>query len=254
MPAYPKDFFDWWQGDVDIDLCFGIMPFDENFNPVWEAIKATVQEDPFNISCVRSDEVAEPGCIIENVLEYIARARLVIADLTGRNPNVFYELGIAHTCKPSSHVVLLAQTIDDVPFDLRHLRCLVYKPDLSNLSSMLSNTLSQGAIRRYSVEVTEGGRARFPARVTGVDRCLYDVETLADYLGDDGVKLRFVNTRYIAGREPEVGQPSDSYYLGTEQPVLKLQELGWTLRYGEGSRESLTIFLERQERPNSGQA
>lgn len=247
MPAYPKDFFDAWKGSVDRGLCFGIMPFDKAFDSVWKTVKAVVQADPFNLACVRADEVVMPGCIMEDVLEYIAKARIVIADLTGRNPNVFYELGIAHTSKPSSAVILLAQTIDDVPFDLRHLRCLVYSSDLGNLTTLVSGALSQGAIRRYCVELTEGERARFPGRFTGADHCLYEVEVLADFFGNEGIKFRFIKTRFVAGREPEVCKPSASQYLGTDEQELVLPELGWTLQYGGRSRDAVTIFLLKQE-------
>ena len=64
---------------------------------------------------------------MEDVLEYIVNAGTVIADITDRNPNDFYEPGIARAIKPSSAVYLLSQSMDFIPFDLRHLRCLVYK-------------------------------------------------------------------------------------------------------------------------------
>jgi hypothetical protein len=55
----------------------------------------------------------------------ICKARLVIADCTGRNPNVFYEIGVAHTM--GIPVILLTQRMEDVPFDLRHIRFIKYE-------------------------------------------------------------------------------------------------------------------------------
>lgn len=87
---------------------------------------------------------------MQSVWDGINRARVVIADLTGRNPNVFYELGIAHTLgKP---VVMLTQSMDFVPFDLRQLRCIVYdyKPKIiERLNEQLSELSEQ-----YSLEPT----------------------------------------------------------------------------------------------------
>jgi len=245
MATYPKDYFDTWNGETDQGLCFVIMPFDETFRPVWDTIKQTIQNDPFNIRCVRADEISRPGTIMEDVLQYIAEARLVIADMTGRNPNVFYELGITHSCKPSSDVILLTRTIDDVPFDLRHLRCLVYREDLSDLPDRLSAALSQGDIRQYSIEVAEGMKVAFPARVTGTDNCLYELEILCDYLGDEGIKFRMRRTRFVAGHEPEISEPSEGHYLGTGQEELEVPVLGWKLRYGGGSRETTRILLNK---------
>ncbi len=246
MPAYPKDFLVEWSGDVDRTLCFGIMPFDTAFDPVWQTIRDVAEDDPFNTKCIRADDVARSGCIMEDVLEYIAKARLVVADLTGRNPNVFYELGIAHACKPSATVVLLSQSIDDVPFDLRHLRCHVYRSDLSDLPNLLSSVLAQSLQQRFFIEVKEGSRARFPARLTGSDRCLYELEVIADYLGHDGVKFRLARTRLVAGQDPEVGEPDDGHYIGRDHPDLDLPELGWKLHYGEQRGEGATMFLLRE--------
>jgi hypothetical protein len=62
---------------------------------------------------------------MEDIWSGICHARLAIADCTGRNPNVFYEIGIAHTL--DKNTILIAQSVDDVPFDLRHRRVLVYQ-------------------------------------------------------------------------------------------------------------------------------
>ena len=247
MAAYPKDFFDEWKGSVERQLCLGIMPFDPSFRAVWDAIRDVAEGDPFNMRCVRADDVARPGFIMEDVLEYIARARLVVADLTGRNPNVFYELGIAHTSKPSASVVLLAQSIDDVPFDLRHLRCLIYEADLPMLGRELDSVLSQSLERRYLIEVREGQNAQVPARLTGRDNCLYEVEVLTDYVGEEGVKFRLRRTRFVAGRNPEIGKPDNGHYLGDQERDLALPNLGWKLLYGGRADDVVRLFLVRED-------
>jgi hypothetical protein len=62
---------------------------------------------------------------MDDIKDSIARAHIVVADLTRKNANVFYEAGICHAVdKP---VLLLAQSMDDVPFDLRHRRVLLYE-------------------------------------------------------------------------------------------------------------------------------
>ncbi len=58
-------------------------------------------------------------------------AKYIIADLTGRNPNVFYELGIAHALNKKSNP--LTQDLTDVPFDLKHIRCIVYEDSIQEL-------------------------------------------------------------------------------------------------------------------------
>ena len=66
----------------------------------------------------------DSSVIVDNVLAEIRRAKVVIADLTGRNPDVFYEVGIAHAL--GTPVLLITQSIDNLPFDLRNHRVLVY--------------------------------------------------------------------------------------------------------------------------------
>ena len=57
-------------------------------------------------------------------MSLIDRSRVVICDCTGRNPNVFYEIGIAHTL--GREVISITQNPEDIPFDLRHLRYVHY--------------------------------------------------------------------------------------------------------------------------------
>lgn len=59
---------------------------------------------------------------------------MVVCDCTGRNPNVFYEVGIAHTL--GREVILITQSHDDIPFDLRHLRYIAYLNNGEGLASL----------------------------------------------------------------------------------------------------------------------
>ena len=81
--------------------------------------------DDCKLDCTRGDDIFGLNVVMDDVRAAIATADLVIAYLSGQNPNVFYEVGIAHTLgKP---VLLLSQAIEDVPFDLRHRRVLPYE-------------------------------------------------------------------------------------------------------------------------------
>ena len=73
---------------------------------------------------VRAKEIEGQNNILRDVIEGIARSDLIIADLTDANANVFYELGIAHTL--GRPVILVTQSVKDLPFDLKSYRALEY--------------------------------------------------------------------------------------------------------------------------------
>lgn len=104
------------------DLVAVMMPFNAGFTPVYESMKAGVEAA--GMRCLRADDIWERDHILDDVLSLIWRARVVIADLSGKNPNVFYEAGIAHTL--GRDTILVAQSMDDIPFDLQGIRALRY--------------------------------------------------------------------------------------------------------------------------------
>jgi len=105
--------------------CFVVMPFeDANLQIVYEDFVKPVIEK-CNLHCERGDDVFGSNIIMEDILKSIQTSKIIIADLTGKNANVFYEVGICHTLNKT--VLLLAQSIEDVPFDLRHRRVLLYE-------------------------------------------------------------------------------------------------------------------------------
>lgn len=107
---------------IEAQLVSVMMPFDAGFNPVYAAIQQAAAN--CGLTTRRADEIWEAPGIIQDVVSLIDRARIVVCDLTGRNPNVFYEAGIAHTL--GREVIVITQSEHDVPFDLRHLRHVRY--------------------------------------------------------------------------------------------------------------------------------
>lgn len=106
--------------------CFVVMPFgDEDLQVVYEDYLRPTVEETCGLRCERGDDVFGSNIIMDDIQDSIDRADLVIADLTRRNANVFYEVGICHAL--DKQVLLLAQSMDDVPFDLRHRRVLLYE-------------------------------------------------------------------------------------------------------------------------------
>ncbi|MDX9954940.1 MAG: hypothetical protein RBT75_12625 [Anaerolineae bacterium] len=106
-------------------FCFVIMPFNDELSQVYEdAIKPAVEQA--GLKCVRVDEIPGSGNIVRRIVESVHEARIIIADLTGKNANVFYELGMAHAL--GNNVIVLAQNIkEDVPFDVHTYKVIEYK-------------------------------------------------------------------------------------------------------------------------------
>ncbi len=108
---------------LDPNLGFVLMPFLKEMDPIYlDHIKPSVESE--GVNCQRADEIVGTNIITLDIWEKINRARFIIADLTGKNPNVFYEIGLAHAI--GKEVILITQTMDDVPFDLKSIRCVVY--------------------------------------------------------------------------------------------------------------------------------
>ena len=113
---------------------FVLMPFDESFRDVYQlGIKAACKEA--GGYCERVDEQIFVESILERVYNQIDKADLLIADMTGRNPNVFYEVGYAHAL--GKRVFLLTQKADDIPFDLKHYPHIVYQGKITELKQEL---------------------------------------------------------------------------------------------------------------------
>lgn len=99
------------------------MPFGGYFDSYYEdIITKAVEESGF--TPLRADKVYNTQAIIKDIFTLIKQSSFLIADATGKNPNVSYELGVAHALKKP--VIIISQTLEDIPFDLKHLRILLY--------------------------------------------------------------------------------------------------------------------------------
>jgi hypothetical protein len=88
---------------------------------------------PFSLTVVRADAIDKPGVITKQVLEYLVRSRLVIADLSFHNPNVFYELAIRHMMRLP--LVQIIRVGDGIPFDVNQMRTLIF--DTTDIYSLV---------------------------------------------------------------------------------------------------------------------
>lgn len=116
-----------WFRDVQVmksnPKLFVAMPFAERFAPLYkDVIHRAAEEEGFDV--VRIDEVTRPGIIFQDIQCEIADSTAVIAEISGPNSNVFYELGYAHALKKPT--ILLAQRGQELPFDIRSYRVIFY--------------------------------------------------------------------------------------------------------------------------------
>lgn len=121
-------------------FAFVLMPFDTQFDDIYRlGIKAAAEE--LGMIATRVDEqIFHKEGMLERIYNQIDASDFIIADMTGKNPNVFYEVGYAHA--KNKLCILLTEKAEDIPFDLRHQRHIVYGNSISSLKSKLTIDLA----------------------------------------------------------------------------------------------------------------
>lgn len=120
------------------ETCFVIMPFggwlDDYYTQIYCPAIISAGLNPH-----RADDLFRPSTIVNDIWAYTKKAKVLLADLTGKNPNVFYELGLAHAiAKPA---ILIAESMDDIPFDLRALRIILFDKNAPDWGSILKHKI-----------------------------------------------------------------------------------------------------------------
>src|SRR6266404_2438779 len=108
---------------VDEKLCFVLMPFEQPFDSYYQKIIKPAASDA-GLATLRSDEIYGRKAIMKDIWGRIWAARVVVADVTNRNANVNYELGLCDALGVPT--IIIAGNIKDVPFDYQHRRCILY--------------------------------------------------------------------------------------------------------------------------------
>lgn len=131
------------------NICFYISPIGEDGSDhrihadlfLGSVVEPAVEE--FHLKVVRADKIGKPGMITAQILDHILRSKLVIADLSFHNPNVFYELCLRHACRlPTVQVI---RKCDKIPFDLDQFRTI--QIDTTSIFTMVPN------LQTYKAEI-----------------------------------------------------------------------------------------------------
>jgi len=152
MAIYPKTYFETSSVKVTPRSCFVLMPFGDSFDELYqEVLKECLEENNFTV--IRADELYGTKPIMEDILNRIESSEIIVADLTDRNPNVFYELGITHSRKKNDNVIIITQNLEHVPFDLRPYRVISYKRSISGakaLKNQLNITIREFSLKSFT--------------------------------------------------------------------------------------------------------
>lgn len=174
------------------------MPFTSDFDDVFERfIKLSLSEAGFDV--FRAKDIMSQQSILRDIVESLRNSDIVVADLTSSNPNVYYELGIAHGC--SRPVILLTQEIDDIPFDLRPYRVVQYSTHFARI----------GEARQQLTELARAalsGKVLFGNPVSDLDGSPPRI-TVRDGTASEVIELRFESQGRNEAEEQDDALPND---------------------------------------------
>lgn len=198
---------------------FVLMPFDPEFDDIYQlGIKPACKNA--GAYAERVDEQLFAESILERVYNQISKADVIIADMTGRNPNVFYETGYAHAL--GKKVILLTQNTEDIPFDLKHYPHIVYGGRITDLLAELEKrvkwAIQQPDTRAYyaGVEFFISGKSLLenPNLILRVNRVpTYSVELKIDAHNSITKQVRTANF--------QVGLITDDRFIDVMKPVTR---------------------------------
>lgn len=149
---YPKQYNN-SEYKLKNNTCFVIMPFSEELNNTYMVVDTAAQEK--GIKCTRADNIStssEP--ILSKICTEISQSYFIIVDITDLNPNVFYELGIAHVLRDANKVLIIKEEKTTCPSDIRHLHYYPYKKsDLASLKKTVECFFTENDILQdlYSI-------------------------------------------------------------------------------------------------------
>ena len=144
---------------------FVLMPFDKKNDDIYEfGIKGAATD--VGAYAERLDKQIFTEGMLDRIFNQISKADVIVADMTGRNPNVFYEVGYAQAL--GEIVLLVTENTDDIPFDLKHRQHTAYGGKISLLRTELTSKLVW-AIGESKVKGQAFAPERVSVRLHGAD-------------------------------------------------------------------------------------
>jgi hypothetical protein len=231
LPIYPRAFVAAAKLHREYNRVFVAMPFDApHSKKIWRLIQNACEIH--DLIPRRADSAQYPRPIVADILEELEKAEIIIADLTGLNPNVLYELGIAHVRCDS--VVMVCERGKALPFDLASIRCIFY--DLSSPEGKEEFGHSLGRMLE-GLKQPAGMPTVIPTQVERTKSVIADLKLLAD-LPDEELQNEtiwfsgFLSSFAISEEEPfDSGEQEYKGLLLEERDMLlKLARRGCSVR------------------------
>ncbi len=230
LPPYPKAFISAANFNKERNRVFVAMPFKaEHSNRLWEILEGVCKIRGLNIR--RGDQSVVPNPVVCDILEEIEKAEIIIADLTGMNPNVLYEVGIAHVRCYS--VILLCKKSQKLPFNLSSLRCIFFDLDASRGEADLADDLLKALddLRRIGPPIIIDDKLKRTRII------INDLQALAKLPNEEIAKEKILfsgglSAFAIADNEPF--EPGEEEYhealLKEKESLIELAEKGFTIK------------------------
>lgn len=231
LPQYPRAFIAAAKLHRENNRVFVAMPFDAaHSRALWRLIQNACENH--ELIARRADSSQYPRAIVADILEELERAEIVIADLTGLNPNVLYELGIAHVRCDS--VVLVCERGQALPFDLASIRCLFY--DLSIPEGKEEFGLSLGRMLE-SLKQPSGTPTVISTALDRTKSVIADLKLMADLPDEELRKETIWFSGFLSSfaiSDDEHFPPNEQDYRGAlceeRDMLLKLARRGCSIR------------------------
>lgn len=244
-------------------FAFVLMPFDSTFDDIYKlGVKETASQ--LGIVAERVDEQIFQEGILERIYRQIEVADIIIADMSGQNPNVFYEVGYAHA--KGKLCILLTKNSDDIPFDLKHHRHIVYSDSINGLRDQLAEELSWA---KNEIDNVRSSRIKVALKDTcgNLERTKYfargNVEIKVDLLNDSNTTSAEIEAIYFYSKKgwtlhqdgkecPSTESDIPDFYSRhfLTPPIRKLHKNSWAQLKFE-SRRILAFAKEGDELKDS---
>lgn len=219
---------------------FVIMPFTEEFNDVFQlAIKEVASQK--NIKAYRLDEQLFNEGMLDKIYREIENCDFLIADLSDKNPNVFYELGYAHAT--GKLCILITKNAENIPFDLKHKRHIVYGNSIVYLKKQLEINVEWAGAEienqrstPFEIELKLSGKLEVTHEYARANiNFVFDIENKTDkespeiqaiYLYSSNIWDIYQNGRKAARKKSDFWPDNYKYQLSVE--THKVPTNGWT--------------------------